>query len=42
MNKNFIPALLLFLAVGAKAQQKVINLYNGKAPGSELWTIPKK
>jgi acetyl esterase/lipase len=42
MNKNFIPALLLFLAVGAKAQQKVINLYSGKAPGSELWTYTEK
>src|ERR1700760_4578163 len=36
--KRSITALLLFIAIAAKAQQKVIPLYNGPAPGSEKWT----
>lgn len=38
MKRNLILAILLFIAVAAKAQQKVIPLYNGPAPGSENWT----
>src|ERR1700743_115299 len=36
--KKIIIALLVLLAVSAQAQQKVIPLYNGPAPGSEKWT----
>jgi len=36
--KRSITALLLLIAITAKAQQKVIPLYNGPAPGSEKWT----
>jgi len=38
MNKKLLISLLLLIAVSAKAQQKVIQLYNGPAPGSENWT----
>ena len=38
MNRRIIVALLLFCAVAARAQQKVIQLYPGAAPGSENWT----
>jgi len=38
MNTRLIAAFLLLFAAGAKAQQKVIQLYNGTAPGSENWT----
>ena len=38
MNRRIIAALLLFCALAARAQQKVIPLYNGPAPGSESWT----
>jgi acetyl esterase/lipase/lysophospholipase L1-like esterase len=38
MTKNLLFALLLFAVTSAKAQQKVIPLYNGPAPGSENWT----
>src|SRR6185312_4257018 len=38
MNKIIIVvACVLFAAFGTKAQQKVIQLYNGAAPGSENW-----
>jgi len=36
MNKLFV--CLLFISLSATAQQKVIQLYNGAAPGSETWT----
>src|SRR5215469_3979825 len=35
MKKIFV--LLIFIASVAQAQQKVIQLYNGAAPGSENW-----
>lgn len=38
MTKNLLFALLLFVFTATKAQQKVIPLYNGPAPGSENWT----
>ncbi|MGN6178189.1 MAG: GDSL-type esterase/lipase family protein [Mucilaginibacter sp.] len=38
MTKNLLFALLLFVFTATKAQQKVIQLYNGPAPGSENWT----
>lgn len=36
--KKLTIALLLLIALSVKAQQKVIPLYNGPAPGSEKWT----
>ncbi len=42
MNKKIIMALLLLLAMGAKAQQKVIQLYDGVAPGSGSWAYNEK
>jgi len=38
MLKRIIIACLLFATVGAGAQQKVIQLYNGAAPASANWT----
>jgi acetyl esterase/lipase len=38
MNKILIIACLFLAAFNKKAQQKVIQLYNGTAPGSENWT----
>ena len=38
MNKKLIIATLLLFTLSAKAQQKVIPLYPGAAPGSEKWT----
>jgi acetyl esterase/lipase len=38
MNKLKLIVCLLFIAFTASAQQKVIQLYNGTAPGSEGWT----
>src|SRR6201992_1756872 len=38
MKRNLILAIIFFAAIAAKAQQKVIPLYNGVAPGSEKWT----
>src|ERR1700753_45733 len=38
MKRNLILAIIFFAAIAAKAQQKVIPLYNGPAPGSENWT----
>ena len=38
MKKIFLIAFVLFTAFNSKAQQKVIQLYNGAAPGSETWT----
>jgi acetyl esterase/lipase len=43
MNKKLLLApLLLLLVFFAKAQQQVIPLYNGPAPGSENWTWSEK
>jgi len=42
MKCRIFLLLLLLLAVGADAQQKVIPLYNGAAPGSEKWTYSEK
>ncbi|HZY39804.1 MAG TPA: GDSL-type esterase/lipase family protein [Mucilaginibacter sp.] len=42
MNRRIIVALLLFCAIAARAQQKVIQLYAGAAPGSENWTYSEK
>lgn len=38
MKLSLLACLLLFTACFANAQQKVIQLYNGNAPGSENWT----
>ena len=38
MNKKLLSLTLLFFTVAAAAQQKVIQLYPGAAPGSEKWT----
>jgi len=42
MNRSIIIAFLMLLAIGAKAQQQVIPLYKGAAPGSENWTWNEK
>jgi acetyl esterase/lipase/lysophospholipase L1-like esterase len=42
MNRKVIITFLLLVAVGAKAQQKVIQLYPGAAPGSESWKYTEK
>ena len=41
MYRKLTFALLLLFSIGAKAQ-KVIQLYNGAAPGSETWTYSEK
>jgi hypothetical protein len=33
---------LMLFTIGVKAQQKVIQLYNGAAPGSESWQYDEK
>src|SRR5206468_10515053 len=38
MNKAIATFLLLFILINSNAQQKIIPLYNGTAPGSESWT----
>ncbi|RYD93480.1 MAG: G-D-S-L family lipolytic protein, partial [Sphingobacteriales bacterium] len=38
MNKNLLIAIVLLFTLPVKAQQKVIPLYTGAAPGSEKWT----
>jgi acetyl esterase/lipase/lysophospholipase L1-like esterase len=38
MKRVFLLILLFFTIQGIKAQEKVIPLYNGAAPGSESWT----
>jgi acetyl esterase/lipase len=38
MNKIIVIVCLLLTAFNIKAQQKVIQLYNGAAPGSEKWS----
>lgn len=40
--KRIVIALLLLAASAASAQQKVIQLYSGAAPGSEKWTWDEK
>ena len=42
MTRKIIIACLVFITFGANAQQKVIQLYNGTAPGSENWTYSEK
>ncbi len=42
MNKRIITAFLLLFAMSAGAQQKVIQLYDGAAPGSGNWTYNEK
>ena len=42
MTRKIIIACLVFITFGANAQQKVIQLYNGTAPGSENWTYTEK
>jgi acetyl esterase/lipase len=41
MYRKLTFALLLLFSIGAKAQ-KVIQLYNGAAPGPETWTYSEK
>jgi hypothetical protein len=36
--RKLLFLMLLLAATGLRAQQKVIPLYNGPAPGSENWT----
>jgi acetyl esterase/lipase len=40
--KSFVFLISIFLPVCLNAQQKVIQLYNGTAPGSENWTWNEK
>lgn len=40
--KSFLFILLISLSAFVNAQQKVIQLYNGAAPGSENWTWDEK
>ena len=40
--KSFLFILLIALSASINAQQKVIQLYNGAAPGSENWTWDEK
>jgi acetyl esterase/lipase/lysophospholipase L1-like esterase len=42
MNRRIFIMFLLLFAMGVKAQQKAIPLYNGPAPGSENWTYNEK
>jgi hypothetical protein len=42
MNKAITSLLLLFIVINTNAQQKVIPLYSGDAPGSEDWTWNEK
>jgi acetyl esterase/lipase/lysophospholipase L1-like esterase len=42
MNTRILTLFLLLFAVAVKAQQKVIQLYDGAAPGSENWTYDEK
>ena len=36
--KKIVLSLILLVALRVSAQQKVLQLYNGAAPGSETWT----
>jgi len=40
--KKLLIALFLLISIAVQAQQKVIPLYNGAAPGSENWTYDEK
>ena len=40
--KSFLFILLIVLSASVKAQQKVIQLYTGAAPGSESWNWDEK
>ncbi len=40
--KSFLLIILICLSTSVIAQQKVIQLYNGAAPGSENWTWDEK
>jgi len=42
MKNIFLPMLSALIAVSLSAQQKVIQLYNGAAPGSENWNWEEK
>ncbi|MDO3644755.1 GDSL-type esterase/lipase family protein [Mucilaginibacter sp. L3T2-6] len=42
MKKQILLALLVISGFALKAQQKVIELYNGAAPGSESWAYNEK
>lgn len=42
MKKQILLALLVVSGISSQAQQKVILLYNGTAPGSESWTYTEK
>jgi len=42
MNRILAIAFLLIIASNASAQQKVIQLYNGAAPGSEGWSYQEQ
>ncbi|SHN11457.1 GDSL-type esterase/lipase family protein [Mucilaginibacter sp. OK098] len=42
MNKLLFTTFIILFAIGAGAQQKVIQLYNGAAPGSENWAYNEK
>jgi acetyl esterase/lipase/lysophospholipase L1-like esterase len=42
MNKRLLIAFMVFATLSARAQQKVIQLYKGAAPGSESWTWEEK
>ena len=42
MNKLLFITFIMLFAIGVRAQQKVIQLYNGAAPGSENWAYNEK
>ena len=42
MNIRIMIACLLFTSFAGKAQQKVVQLYDGNAPGSESWNYTEK
>ena len=42
MLKRIITACVLVFTLGVQAQQKVIQLYKGNAPGSESWTYKEE
>lgn len=42
MKRHILLALLIISNLGLSAQQKIIQLYNGAAPGSENWTYNEK
>ena len=42
MNIKWITILVLFTGITVNAQQQIIQLYNGKAPGSEKWSWQEK